>query len=428
MSRLRNRSTHAFRPRLFLESGGPVLLILLGIVPTAAPAADQTAAPSSGAYQVLAAFLNESLSDGGIDRSKSLWQTPGRGSAAGSDMFPGKIDIRYLRYLIEVLYRVDAKGRTEDCRRLADAHVRYLAAAVRESHPAWAMGNALEAIGLHHQFHGGKSPYAERARQIVSWLRQRKVTVRLPDGTSFGHFPCGYGVLGAKDAGWTNDLSMVGAGLVWAFEVTGDRETLDEAASFAEYFVRPWRPKALGPDGYWHCGTWLDGPGTWVIGPSHYSGFESTDAHADEASWNFSSLTCIDYLARLYRHQADPRYLDRCLRAAEWTFRECQFADGAVGMCGRDDKWLGFSGAAVTQFALLKPHLEQKPGTLAPLLRDARRAYEHLNDRLAKADVKQHGVEWVNKKTSTDPLVNVGMLWTYALQGWVNGQRLFARP
>ena len=93
-----------------------------------------------------------------------------------------------------------------------------------------------------------------------------------------------------------------------------------------------------------------------MIGPSHYTGFESTDVFADEASWVFSTATCIDFLLRLYRHKRDPRFLDRSLRAAQWTFQTCQFEDGAVGMCGRDDKWIGFTGHAVTQVAMLRPY------------------------------------------------------------------------
>jgi hypothetical protein len=216
---------------------------------------------------------------------------------------------------------------------------------------------------------------------------------------------------------------MAGAGLVWAHEVTGDDTLLADAVSFAEYFVHPWRPKALGKHGYWECGTWRAEEGCWVIGPSHYSGFESTDRFADESSWVFSNLTCTDFLMRLHRHKPDCRYVDRCFKAAQWTFRECQFPDGAVGMCGRDDKWLGFTGAAVSMVMMVAPHLRPSDDRAA-LIRDANRAKAYLDAGLEKADVKTHGVEWVTRKSSTDPLVNVGMVWTYGLLGWNNGRTL----
>lgn len=160
-----------------------------------------------------------------------------------------------------------------------------------------------------------------------------------------------------------------------------------------------------------------------MIGPSHYSGFESTDLFADESSWVFSNLTCADFLMRLHRHQPDPRYLDRCVKAAQWTFRECQFPDGAVGMCGRDDKWLGFTGAAVRIVAMVGPHLKAGDDRTA-LIHDAHRAKAYLDSGLDMTDVKTHGVHWVTRKSSTDPLVNVGMVWTYALLGWIDGQTL----
>jgi hypothetical protein len=34
---------------------------------------------------------------------------------------------------------------------------------------------------------------------------------------------------------------MLGSGLVWAYEVTGDKSLLEDATSFAEYFVQPWQ-------------------------------------------------------------------------------------------------------------------------------------------------------------------------------------------
>ncbi|NUQ63467.1 MAG: hypothetical protein HUU20_13390 [Pirellulales bacterium] len=405
------------------------LAAMLGLVSAAGlPCMAEPSTPClpAGAAGVVQAFLDESLPAGGIDRTKSMWQAPGRGAAAGGDMFPGKIDPRYLRYLIDILYRGGPNEDRAAWAKVADAHVAYLASAVRPSHPSWVLGNALEAIGLHHARHGGTSPYSARTNEVVAWLRKRRVEVRLPDGTTFGHFPCGYGIFNAKDAGWTNDLSMVGAGLVWAYEVTGDKTILADAAGFAEYFVRPWRPAAAGSDGYWECGTWREKEGCWVIGPSHYSGFESTDRFADESSWVFSNLTCVDFLMRLYRHNPDPRYVDRCVRAAQWTFRECQFPDGAVGMCGRDDKWLGFTGAAVSIVTMIAPCLKTGDDRAA-ILRDACRAKAYLDAGLEKTDVKSHGVQWVTRTSSTDPLVNVGMAWTYALLGWSNGQSLPSR-
>ncbi|MCC6443733.1 MAG: hypothetical protein IT210_09800 [Armatimonadetes bacterium] len=380
---------------------------------------------------ILKAFLAEALPDGGIDASKSLWQEPGTGSGAGSDLFPGRIDPRHLRFAVEAFYRASRSTGKNEYHTAADAHVRFMADSIREDHPTWAMGNALEMIGLFHWYNANYNPQGaaltEAAKRIVGYARKRKVTVTTADGVSFEHFPCGYTLGEAKDAGWTNDLSMFGSGLMWAYHLTNDESILQEAASFANYFVQPWKARDSGPQGYWQCGTWREGVGSWVIGPAHYSGFESTGAYADKASWVFSSVTCIDYLLRLYHYRPGPAYLDRCLQAARWAFDQCQFEDGSVGMCGRDDKWLGFTGDAITQVAMLKPLLKRKPEELQPLLDGAAKAWRYLNGRLPEARIADHGVEWIHRTTSIDPLVNVAMLWASAAVGWLNGRELFGR-
>jgi hypothetical protein len=374
---------------------------------------------------VLDEFVAETLPDGGVDREKSRWQKPGRGAAVGSDMFPGKIDPRYSRFEAEALYRFGARSKREDYIRTADALVSYLPRSIKPSHGTWAIANALELIGVRHTFHpqavNATAPAADATR-LVDYVRARKLNITTLDGVTFRHFPCGYGIAQFKsnDAGWTNDLSMFGSGLVHAYELTKDQSILEDAISFSEYFVQPWRPNALGDDGFWRCGTWHEKLGTWVIGPSHFSGFESTDVHADEAGWVFSTNTCIDFLSRLHRHHPDDRYVDRCVRAAQWTFRECQFDDGAVGMCGRDDKWLGFTGAAITQVANVAKTLRPSDDRLAELRKHAESAMRYLTARLAQAKVDDHGVEWVKKTTSTDPLVNVAMVWGMALMGWLD--------
>jgi hypothetical protein len=371
-------------------------------------------------------FVAETLPDGNVDREKSRWQKPGRGAAVGSNMFPGQIDPRYSRFEAEALYRFAKRTKRDDYTRTADALVSYLPRVMQPSHPTWAIGNGLELIGVRNALNPkaiDPSVAAADAKRLVDYARARAVKVTTLEGNvSFRHFPCGYGIAEykCKDAGWTNDLSMFGSGLVHAYELTKDQSILDDAVGFAEYFIQPWRPNALGADGFWRCGTWHEKLGTWVIGPSHFSGFESTDAHADEAGWVFSTNTCIDFLSRLHRHHPDDRYVDRCVNAAQWTFRECQFDDGAVGMCARDDKWLGFTGAAITQVANVAKMLKPEDDRLPEVRKGASSAMRYLTTRSAATKIEDHAVDWVKRTTSTDPLVNVAMLWGMALMGWLD--------
>jgi len=300
--------------------------------------------------RILAPFVEEARPDGGIDMAVSRWQKPGRGYGG---IFPDHPDVRYLHALVDLLYRVDRLVPDRGYGDLADRQVGFMARFTRADHPTWLHGTTLQCLGFHHQHHGETGALTETARCLVGWTRQRKVEIDTGD-VAFVHFPCGYGVLKARDAGWTNDLSIFGSGLVCAYEVTGDPTMLEEAVRFAEYFVQPWRAGSLGQDGYWHAGTWRDDMNSWTIGPLHVAGIECTDLHSDEASWVFSTFSCIDYLSRLYRHRPDPRFLNCCVRAAGWTFDTCQFEDGAVGVCGRDDKWLGSTGYALSQIVALQ--------------------------------------------------------------------------
>lgn len=373
--------------------------------------------------RILDRFVEEALPDGGIDASKSLWQKPGRGSASGSDMFPGGVDVRHLRFLVEDLYRVSEMTGNTRYRSVANSHVRYMARIMREDHPTWAWGNALEMIGLYHAYNPRDERLVDCGRRVLTWAKKRSVKITTREGVTFLHYPCGYGLPYSKDAGWTNDLSMFGSGMMWAHELTDDRSLLEDAASFAEYFVQPWSPNGLGDDGYWHCGTWRDDLGSWVVGPAHYTGFESTDAYGDESSWVVGTVTCVDFLSRLYKIHPDPRYLDRCVRASQWSFSNCQFEDGAVGLCGRDDKWLGLTGDSISQVAMLKPFAGAIP-TFGRLLEGARSAFSYLTKELPSARIEAHGVKWVTRKTSTEPLVNVAMFWVSAVLGYLNGLNL----
>lgn len=372
--------------------------------------------------RILEPFVDEMLTDGGIDMTKSRWQKPGRGYGGISPDHP---DVRYMRALVDVLYRVNKMSGNSRYLQLANNQTHFMVRFTKEADPTWHMGTTLECIGFYHQYNTPDTVLKEAALRIVNWARRRKVIINTGK-ISYGHFPCGYGLdkLNAKDSGWVNDLGIFGSGLVWAYEVTKDTSILDDAISFAEYFVQPWKSGSLGIDGYWHAGTWRDDMGTWVIGPLHYKGVESTDAYTDESSWLFSTFPCIDYLTHLFRYKPDPRFLERCFKAAQWTFEKCQFEDGSIGLCGKDDKWLGTTGYAISQVVLLCKIVGKK--AIPPeMLTNAKRSYQYLCEHLPNAKLEEHGIEWVTHRTLTDPLVNVGWMWLNALLGLLDGEELY---
>lgn len=206
---------------------------------------------------------------------------PGRSQAAAPPSGPRCFPAASTCATSGTLWRPSTASRTSPGRgdtRTPRTRRRFLARSIREDHPIWAYGVGMEAIGLFRARHARGNELLDEAARILSWTRRRRILVVTVDGVAYTHFPCGYGVLAARDAGWTNDLSILGSGLVWAAEFLCDPSALRDAASFAEYFLQPWRPDALGPEGTWRCGTWREDLSSWVVGPSRYSGFESTDA------------------------------------------------------------------------------------------------------------------------------------------------------
>ena len=66
----------------------------------------------------------------------------------------------------------------------------------------------------------------------------------------------------------------------------------------------------------------------------------------------------------------------------------CQFDDGGVGMCGRDDKWLGFTADGVSQVAMLKERLPADHPTLVELLQSAKRASSYIDNQISTAKLR----------------------------------------
>jgi len=127
-----------------------------------------------GVQRILDVFVAETATDGGIDPAKSPWQAAGRG-AAGPGMFPRDVDVRYMRFVVEDLYRVARLTGRQQCHEVADAQVRFVAGCMRQDHPTWAFGNALEMIGVYHAYNEPDQALAAAARRIVGHCRQRRV-------------------------------------------------------------------------------------------------------------------------------------------------------------------------------------------------------------------------------------------------------------
>lgn len=210
---------------------------------------------------------------------------------------------------------------------------------------AYKFGMALEAAALYAKYNPLKSNEMKTSIELIAkWLRQMK------DETLGSYFRCGYlpgtqGIELATDVGFSDDLCHVGRGLIRAYELLGDKELLYDIENLTKYFVT--NQKDHTQDGIWNPAL-----GTWSIGPWPDKNFEHmSDTAANEAGWVFSAYGDVEYLldATYYikSKQLVENLKDNCLLSIKWIFENCYFEDGAIGMTGKDDKWLGLTAAAI---------------------------------------------------------------------------------
>jgi hypothetical protein len=229
----------------------------------------------------------------------------------------------------------------------ADGYAVFFLAGMNPDKITAFFGSSLETCyKLYHEHNPLDDSFDDKARHIYQWMLRR----RTENGN---YFDCGYGwrsdegIRQKEDTAYSCDLSDVGRGLVAYYQLFGEEETLEHAIGLALYYLNEYRPGT-------YEGVWSSDIGTWLVGPKPSAHFENLTVRATEAGWGWSTYYGSLFLARLYDLVEDAdlrdRIRDRCVTSLRWTFDECQFDDGAVGMAGRDDKWLGMTAVAVLQY------------------------------------------------------------------------------
>ena len=140
----------------------------------------------------------------------------------------------------------------------------------------------------------------------------------------------------------------MGRGLVAYHAVEPRRDVLTDAEGLALYYLTEVEPGT-------YKGCWSSRLGTWGVAPTVVTGIEHFGKTPScEIGWGFSSVGVIDFLTGLCV-QTGPAGLrramaERCASSMRWHFDACQFDDGACGMSGRDDKWVGQTAGAVLSY------------------------------------------------------------------------------
>lgn len=182
-----------------------------------------------------------------------------------------------------------------------------------------------------------------KADAIYRWLQVH----RRPDS----YFGVGYPNGEYEDAQFSCDLGEVGTGLVGYYKASKDERALEDAKGLAQYFLTEYQDGSAQ-------GIWSSKIGTWLVGPWPGGGAEHfTNQEYNQTGWGWSCLVVGEFLLELRKLIDDPTtkqdIVDKGVKAFCWCIDKCQFEDGAHGMFGKDDKWVGQTAAAILLYTLL---------------------------------------------------------------------------
>lgn len=207
-------------------------------------------------------------------------------------------------------------------------------------------GLALDPAWTEFRRHNpGEDCFDARADSLFDWIQRR----RTDRGQAYdlGYAPTDPNI---PDWAFTDDLRLIGSGLIGYYEETGRQSALEAALRLGDYYLRAHQPGtaegAFLPD----LGTWCIGPWPPVVSVEHL-----TEFRLDQNGWGWSARGAVEFLARVHaalppNHPRAALMQDRCIRSVRWQFG-CRFPEGAVGLCGQDDHWLGMTAGALLALA-----------------------------------------------------------------------------
>ncbi|HOZ45405.1 MAG TPA: hypothetical protein PLO37_03200 [Candidatus Hydrogenedentes bacterium] len=193
--------------------------------------------------------------------------------------------------------------------------------------------------------HPQVADFDDKVAALFEWMK----TFEWEEGSCYRN---GYPGGDMPDAGNSCDTADVGNGLMAYYTVKERPDVLAAAERLAQYFLSEVEP------GTYH-GVWSSRLGTWVVAPTTQAKFEHFDeATSCEVAWGYTSIIAISYLTRLAQATADEPLragiAEKCAASMKWQFDACQFEDGACGMSGRDDKWLGMTAGAILSYVRVR--------------------------------------------------------------------------
>jgi hypothetical protein len=230
------------------------------------------------------------------------------------------------------------------------------------------------------------------------------------------YFRNGYGVpaKGIIDAGNSDDICHMGRGLIGYYEVSEREDVLGDAVRLAEYYLTDVKPGM-------YQGCWSPEMGTWVVAPTTADGIEHFGGTPSfEMAWGFSSVGAIEYLTRLAAAVDDDslrsRIAERCVSSMKWQFDACQFDDGACGMSGRDDKWIGMTAGAILSYLRVREAGFLTDGEVSAYRPKALAARRWLFGNITPESVESGGYFKITGKSEPRPPENMAWMLGWTLQ------------
>jgi hypothetical protein len=219
---------------------------------------------------------------------------------------------------------------------------------------------------------------------------------------------------GIVDCANSDDNLHSGRGLVAYHRITGRPDVLAEAEGLAGYYLTD-----VVPGTYRGC--WSPALGTWVVAPTVAQGIEHfRGPRSCDMGWGFSNAGTIEYLTQLAavtaREDLKRGIAEKCATAMRWHFDACQFEDGACGMSGRDDKWLGMTAGAILSFIRTRDAGYLSPGDEARYRPKALLAAGWLLDHVTPETVRTGGYFRVTGQSEPRPPENLAWMLGWTLE------------
>jgi len=215
----------------------------------------------------------------------------------------------------------------------------------RQDYPSYPYqyGMALAGYEAFRQHNPDEDSLDGKAAALYEWL----VLWKWPEGSYFRN---SYGSErhGVVDCANSDDNCHMGRGLMGYYAVSGRKDVLYDAEGLARYYLTEAKVGSFD-------GCWSSELGTWVVAPTITDNIEHFRAQKScEMGWGFSSVGAIEFLCKLAaatdNAERKQQIAEKCSRSMQWQFDACQFEDGACGMRGRDDKWIGMTAGAILSY------------------------------------------------------------------------------